>query len=36
VAREVGARVVAIDPLAYDLPATLRAMSAALVEALAR
>jgi zinc transport system substrate-binding protein len=36
VAREVGARVVAIDPLAYDLPATLRAMSEALAEALAR
>jgi zinc transport system substrate-binding protein len=30
VAGEVGARVVAIDPLAYDLPATLRAMGEAL------
>jgi zinc transport system substrate-binding protein len=32
VAGEVGAEVIAIDPLAYDLPATLRSMS----EALAR
>jgi zinc transport system substrate-binding protein len=35
VAREVGARVVAIDPLAHDLPATLRAMSELLAETLA-
>lgn len=32
VAAEIGAQVVAVDPLAYDLPATLRAMA----EALAR
>jgi zinc transport system substrate-binding protein len=36
VAREVGARVVVIDALAYDWPATLRAMSRALAEALRR
>ena len=36
VAREIGAQLVAVDPLAYDLPATLRSMSRALAEALAR
>ena len=30
VAREIGARVVAVDPLAYDMPAALRAFAAAL------
>ena len=35
VAREVGARVLVIDPLAYDWPATLRAMTDALVETAA-
>lgn len=35
VAGEIGARVVAVDPLAYELPATLRAMSELLAETLA-
>jgi len=35
VAREVGARVVVVDPLAYDWPATLRRMTGALVESFA-
>jgi hypothetical protein len=35
VAGEIGARVVAIDPLAYELPATLRAMSEILAKTLA-
>ena len=29
VAREIGGRVVAVDPLAYDVPAALRAFAAA-------
>ena len=36
VAAEVGARVIAIDPLAYELPATLRTMSELLTEVLAQ
>jgi zinc transport system substrate-binding protein len=36
VAREVGARVVVVDPLAYDWPACVRGMSLALAEVLAR
>jgi zinc transport system substrate-binding protein len=35
VARELGARVIAIDPLAYEWPESVRAMSAALAEVLA-
>lgn len=34
VAREIGARVVAVDPLAYDWPANLRRVAAAFHEAL--
>lgn len=34
-AREIGARVVALDPLAYDWPDNLRRVAAALREALA-
>jgi zinc transport system substrate-binding protein len=36
VARELGARVIGIDPLAYEWPATVRGMSLALAEVLAR